>query len=158
MIASLLGRLSGGVAALVRTLAPALAKLAPLALMLVVGAAAYHFAPVIGVRQQLASSAADLRKAEADRDAWFRRSAGWEQSFRLSESRRAAETRTAVAAASSQAAQCSTRVAEARASARVIERIVTKEPTYDANRCPVRERVDPDLLREALAGRAGPDR
>ncbi|RZJ42341.1 MAG: hypothetical protein EON87_14830 [Brevundimonas sp.] len=68
----------------------------------------------------------------------------------MSESRRGEERQTSQAAATSLIEQCAARVFEARQSARVIERIVTKEPTYDTTRCPVRELVDPRSVREAL--------
>jgi hypothetical protein len=131
--------------------------LLPWAAAAALGAAVYHYAPFVGARSQIAAIEGKRAAWEKKSGEWQRSSAGWEASYRLSETRRGNETATAQAAANSLIQQCSARVAEARASARVIERIVTKEPTYDANRCPVRELVDPDSLREALGPRPGSD-
>lgn len=131
--------------------------LLPWAAAAALGAAVYHYAPFVGARAQINAADKVAERWETQAGDWRRASIGWEKSYRLSETRRGNETATAQAAATSLIQQCSARVAEARASARVIERIVTKEPTYDANRCPVRELVDPDSLREALGPRPGPD-
>lgn len=130
---------------------------APWILAAVAGALAYHFLPAWGVRAQVAALEADVAtwsKSSAD---WQRAAGGWESSFRASEAARGRERSTAQAAANSLIEQCGARVEEARRSARVIERIVTREPTYDANRCPVRELVDPGSLRDALSPGSRPD-
>lgn len=130
---------------------------APWILAAVAGAALYHFLPAWGVRAQVTALEADVAtwsKSSAD---WQRAAGGWESSFRASEAARGRERSTAQAAANSLIEQCGARVEEARRSARVIERIVTREPTYDANRCPVRELVDPGSLRDALSPGSGTD-
>lgn len=136
-----------------RLLAPALPWIA----VAVLGAFLWHLTPVWGPGAQLArleSERATWEKAAVD---WRRAAEGWESSFRSSETKRGEERSTAQAAANSLIQQCGARVAEARASARVIEHIVTREPVYDESRCPVRSRVDPGLLRGALVPDARPD-
>jgi hypothetical protein len=129
----------------------AIAKLfAPWALVAALGALLWTWTPMIG-------PAARHGRVSAERDAWRmasegqeRAARGWKASFIAAETLRAGEAATARAASASQIQQCAARVAEARASARAIETIVTREPTYDQNRCPVRELVDPGQLRDAL--------
>lgn len=129
-------------------------RTAPWAAVAALGLTLGHCAPVIG-------SKARLDRAHAETETWRAKAAdsarvasGWAASFRGSETLRAGEVATARAATASLAQQCDARVAEARRSARVIERIVTKEPTYDENRCPARELVDPRLVRDALSAPA----
>ena len=156
MIAALVNiglAIAGGVGRVLQFLRPA----APWILAGVVGALAYHFLPAWGVRAQVDRLEADVAtwsKSSAD---WQRAAGGWEASFRASEQARGRERTTAQAAANNLIEQCGARVEEARRSARVIERIVTREPTYDENRCPVRELVDPGSLRDALSPGSGPD-
>lgn len=116
----------------------------------VCGALVVWFLPVVGFGAQIvrAELEADTWK-QASLD-WRKSSRGWESSFRSSEANRKKEQDRAVDAVDLERIACSALVNEARRSAVVIEKIVTKEPTYDANRCPVRELVDPDRLREAL--------
>ena len=130
-----------------------LRPLAPWILTAALGALVVWFLPVVGFGAQIvrAELEADTwKQAAAD---WRRSSNGWESSFRSSEATRKKEQGRAVEAVDIERRACNAEVAEARRSARVIEKIVTKEPTYDANRCPVRELVDPDRLREALDAR-----
>lgn len=131
------------------------AALAPWAAAIAAGVLLGHCAPVVGAN-------ARIDRVAADRDAWkvtagkFETAAlSWKAARNASEFLRAKEADTASAAANSLIEQCAARVAEARASARTIERIVTREPTYDQNRCPVRELVDPDQLRLALQPGSG---
>ncbi|KQS55883.1 hypothetical protein ASG17_07485 [Brevundimonas sp. Leaf363] len=129
----------------------ALARLlAPYALAAVIGALLWHWTPFIGPAASHARQEARHDVAIAGTNEWKRHALGWMASYRVSESRRGEERQTSQAAATSLIEQCAARVAEARQSARVIERIVTKEPTYDPSRCPVRELVDPRSVREAL--------
>lgn len=135
----------------------ALRPFAPWILAAVAGAVLYHFLPAWGVRAQVTALEADVAtwsKSSAD---WQQSSGRWESSFRSAEAARGREQATAQAAANSLIKQCGARVEEARRSARVIERIVTREPTYDENRCPARELVDPGSLRDALSPGSGPD-
>lgn len=135
---------------LARSLAQALKPFLPWIAVAVMGAVAWHFLPSIGPGDRLhraAQEAADW-KSEAEDQARLARN--WKASFTGSETLRKQETTDAIEAVASEIERCAARVTEARQSARVIERIVTKEPTYDANRCPVRELVDPDQLRQAL--------
>lgn len=146
MIALALTRSLGIVKAAMTVLVP----LAPWFAVAVLGAVFWHNLPVVGPAARLDRSAAevaDWSKAAGD---WKRTAANWKASFTASETLRKQETTDAIEAVASEIERCAARVSEARQSARVIERIVTKEPTYDANRCPVRELVDPDQLRQAL--------
>lgn len=144
----------GGVAvkglALARSLGQAFKPFLPWIAVAVMGAAAWHFLPGIGPGDRLHRAALETAgwKSEAEDQARFARN--WKASFTASETLRRQETTDAIEAVTSEIERCAARVTEARQSARVIERIVTKEPTYDANRCPVRELVDPDQLRQAL--------
>lgn len=140
-----------------RRLAGAIAPLLPWIAVAVLGAVAWHWTPFFGAGAQLARISADRDQWEASAGDWREAAEGWRASFTEAEQLRARETATAQAAAQTLIQQCSARVAEARASARVVERIVTREPTYDETRCPVRERVDPGLLRDALRPPAGTD-
>lgn len=133
----------------------ALRPLAPWILAAAVGALAYHFLPAWGAGARLDALEARRAAIERERDDWRTAAGGWESSFRSAEDARLREQGVAQAAANSLIEQCGARVEEARRSARVIERIVTREPTYDENRCPVRELVDPGSLRDALSP-AGP--
>lgn len=93
----------------------------------------------------------------ADRDRW-RVAAGdwkghavaWERHSRGVAKLRREEGRQAVTAATEADRACDARVAAARKSSTAIRSIIQKVPTYDQNHCPVRERVDPGLLRDAL--------
>lgn len=131
--------------------APIIAKAAPWILVAVLGAVAWHHAPIWG-------PAVQIRALEESRDAWKRSAEGWEANARAqkssrdrSEALRREETQAAGDAVEAQAQQCRAEVAAARASARVIERIVTRESSYDENRCPIRSTVDAGSLRDALA-------
>lgn len=96
----------------------------------------------------------------ADRDRW-RVAAGdwkghavaWERHSRGVAKLRRAEGRQAVNAVQEASRACDARVADARKSSAAIRTIIQKVPTYDQNHCPVRERVDPGLLRDALRPR-----
>lgn len=153
MFAAALAIAGSGLSAAWRFIRP----IAPWILVAVVGAVVWHWTPIVGPRAQLAALEERRATLETERDDWRRAAQGWEASYRSSEALRGRERTTAQAAAASLIEQCSARVAEARASARVVERIVTREPTYDESRCPVRERVDPGLLRDALRPSAGTD-
>lgn len=131
---------------LLKALAPALPWIA----VAVAGALAWQFLPVWGAGARLGAVQADLAAMTTSRDDWRRSAGEWEASFRSAEATRVREQGVAQAAANNLIQQCAARVEEARRSARVIERIVTREPTYDENRCPVRELVDPGQLRDAL--------
>jgi len=129
----------------------ALARLlAPYALAGFIGALLWHWSPFIGPAASHARQEARYDVAMAGANEWKRHALGWMASYRLSESRRASEVQTSQDAASVLLRQCAVQVAQARRSARAIETIVTTEPTYDASRCPVRQLVPADRLREAL--------
>lgn len=114
------------------------------------GALLVWFLPVVGFGAQIVRAELKADTWEQSAADWRRASRGWESSFRSSEANRKMEQDRAVDSVDLERKACTARIAEARRSARVIETIVTKEPTYDANRCPVRELVDPGQLREAL--------
>lgn len=118
----------------------------------VCGALVVWFLPVVGFGAQIVRAELEADTWKQSASAWQKASNGWESSFRSSEAVRKREQDRAVDAVDLERTACTALVNEARRSAVVIEKIVTKEPTYDANRCPVRELVDPDSLREALTG------
>ena len=124
---------------------------APWILVAILGAVVWTWTPVIGPMAVAARQDAQIEMLTQAATAWERTARGWERSWSLSEGRRGLETQNAREAASEAASVCNARVAQARASARVIEKIVTKEPTYDANRCPRRELVPADQLRDAIS-------
>lgn len=130
--------------------ATAMAPLAPWFAVAVLGAVVWHNLPVVGPAARLDRAAAETSSWKIASEDWERSSRNWKASFTASETLRKQETSDAIVSVASEIERCAARVTEARQSARVIERIVTKEPTYDANRCPVRELVDPDQLRQAL--------
>ena len=127
-----------------------LTALAPLALAAAVGAVLWTFTPIIGPAARHARLEARHDAAVSAAKAWEGHARGWMASFHAAEAIRRDESANSRMATDQLVAQCDARVAEARRSARVIERIVTKEPTYDENRCPVRSLVDPGELRRAL--------
>lgn len=116
------------------------------------GALLVWFLPVVGFGAQIVRAELEADTWKQSAADWQKASNGWESSFRSSEALRKREQDRAVDAVDLERTACTALVNEARRSAVVIEKIVTKEPTYDANRCPVRELVDPDSLREALTG------
>ena len=116
------------------------------------GALIVWFLPVVGFGAQIVRAELEADTWKQSAADWQKASNGWESSFRSSEALRKREQDRAVDAVDLERTACTALVNEARRSAVVIEKIVTKEPTYDANRCPVRELVDPDSLREALTG------
>ncbi len=127
-----------------------LAASAPYALAAVVGAPLWTWTPFIGPAARLARLEADRDGKAAAAQAWDGHTRGWMGSFHADESIRRDERADSRMATDQLVAQCDTRVAQACQSARAIERIVTKEPTYDETRCPVRSLVDPRALRRAL--------
>lgn len=116
----------------------------------VCGALLVWFLPVVGFGAQIVRAELKADTWEQSAADWRKAARGWESSFRSSEAARSKENDRAVIAVSSEREACAAQVDAARRSARTIETIVMKEPTYDQNRCPVRELVDPDRLREAL--------
>ena len=132
-----------------------IAPFAPWILVAILGAVVWTWAPVIGPRAVAARQDAQIDMLTKAATAWERSALGWQRSWSLSEGRRGLEGQNAREAASEAASVCNARVAQARASARVIEKIVTKEPTYDENRCPRRELVPADQLRDAISPPAG---
>lgn len=109
----------------------------------VIGFAGVQTWRIGNLKDDLAEGRRTIAALKDDRD-------GWKAAYEGSEAQRLADSKSAIKAATEASGVCDARVAEARRSARVIEKIVTKEPTYDASRCPVRERVDSRLLSDAL--------
>lgn len=126
-------------------------SLAPWALAAVLGAVLWTFTPWIGPAARYArlDDRHDVAVEAARR--WEGYARGWMTSFHAAEAIRQHERADARQAVDQLSAQCDARVETARRSAVRIEHIVTKEPTYDPNRCPVRSLVDPGQLRDALA-------
>lgn len=126
------------------------------ACLLAMGAAADRFTPVIGAN-------ARIHDFKAEAAGWQKNAAGWKaygeaekRAFAQSDALRLRENDRAVAALSEASTACSIRIARARSSALAIATIVNKEPKINANGCPVRELIDPDVLRHALSPRARP--
>lgn len=136
--------------ALLQRLMAALWPLVPWIAVGVIAAATWHYLPVVGPAAQLTRASTEIGAWKAQSAEWERAARGWRSSFNASEILRRQETAEALEAVVAETERCAARVTEARQSARVIERIVTQEPTYDENRCPVRRLVDPDELRRAL--------
>lgn len=130
---------------------PLIVKAAPWILVAVVGAALWHHAPIWGPAARINAITLEASAAKESARKWRENAQGWEAAYRKAEALRGKETQTAGDAVAAQVEQCRAEVAAARASARVIERIVTRESSYDANRCPIRSTVDVGSLREALA-------
>ncbi len=93
----------------------------------------------------------------ADRDAWRRtartaqaEAAGWKAAHRQLKDVRDGEIDTARKAATQADQACDARVDAARRSSAAVRTIIEKEPRRDQAGCPLRERVDPGLLRDAL--------
>lgn len=128
----------------------------PWAAAAAVGALVWNYTPVIGPAAQVHRAEKAATSWRDSAIAWRGASNGWKASFGASEKLRGEENGTAQAAAASLISQCAARVSEARQSARVIERIIRTEPTYDENRCPTRQLVDPGLVRDAIAPAARP--
>lgn len=127
-----------------------LTAVAPWALAAMVGAILWTFTPWIGPAARYARLTDDRdARAEAAKT-WEGHARGWMASFHAAEAVRRDERANARMAVDQLEGQCAARVDQARRSARVIETIVTKEPTYDETRCPVRSLVDPGQLRDAL--------
>lgn len=98
----------------------------------------------------------NLDRMTVDRDNWRRTAAegfgyakAWHNSFDDSERIRGMERRNAITATNEAGLACQARVDAARASAQKIETLVTKEPVYDAQHCPVRTLLDARSLRDA---------
>lgn len=105
----------------------------------------------------LAVQGRTLNRVSADRDAWKHASVqwranadSWRAGFRESERLRKVDQGHARDAVREAGQACDARVATARASARAIERIVTREVPVDPRGCPVRRPVLTDELRDAL--------
>lgn len=129
----------------------------PFAWKLVAGAASaalligsYHMLPVIGPGARIGALKADVRAAEKGASDNAKAAAAWELSFRSSEAARKGDQHAAAAAVTAANQACDTRLAEARRSTKVIERIVNAPAKLDASGCPVRGLVDPGELRDAL--------
>ncbi|WP_312144268.1 hypothetical protein [Brevundimonas sp.] len=146
----MIGAVLSSSAGIARALGRALKPLLPWIAAALMGAIIWHFLPVIGPADRLARATQVTADWKAQADEQARQARNWRASYTASETLRKQETTDAIDAVASEIERCAARVTEARQSARIIERIVTKEPTYDQNRCPVRELVDPDQLRQAL--------
>lgn len=151
MIGAILGGALGVGHSILKVVGPIIGRFAPWILVAVLGAAAWHHVPHFGPAARINAITLEASAAKESARAWREHALGWESVFRKAEALRGKETQAAGDAVAAQAQQCRAEVAAARASARVIERIVTRESSYDANRCPIRSTVDVGSLREALA-------
>lgn len=134
----------------------ALAKtVLPYAAIAAAGALVWNYTPIIGPAASVARAEKSARAWRDSAVAWRGSSDAWKGQFYKAEGLRRDETQTAQDAAASLVNQCAARVAEARQSARVIERIIRTEPNYDENLCPRRVLVDPGLVRDAIAPSPG---
>lgn len=116
-----------------------------------------HKAPW-GLAHKRDTAIAERDKARGEAKDWARAYGSEKQAFTDAEGLRRQEGSTARAAAQADAAQCSSRVAEARRSALAIHDIVSTEVPHDPQGCPVRVLVDPGRLRDALQRRPGAQR
>lgn len=141
----------GVIGGLLRALRP----YSPWLLVAFLGALTWQCTPVVGAGAQLARAKAEAESwATLAQEAQAEAETHW-LAWSASEAARGREWMAADAALAEAEVSCLAQIAQARRSALSIEKIVTKEPTYDADRCPVRVLVDPDLLRDALAPPAG---
>jgi len=140
----------GGAGKILKAIGPLLFKAAPWILAAVIGAAAWHHLPRWGPAARINAITLEASAAKESARTWKQNAAGWKAARDQSEALRRRETQTAGNAVDQLLEQCRAEVAAARSSARVIERIVQRPPTYDENRCPVRSVVDLGSLREAL--------
>lgn len=111
---------------------------------------------IIGLLAAVWIEAKSLDRMTADRDNWRRSSAegfayakAWEKSYREDKRLRGVERSDAIKATNEAGKACQARVDAARASAAKIEALVTKEPKYDAQHCPVRVLLDSRSLSNA---------
>ncbi len=142
----------GGLGAAFRVVRP----YAPWLLVAVLGAVLWHHLPLVGPRAQAAKAAAAAEALRDDLKEAKREAEGYRSGWATCENRRGVELDRADAALAEAEVSCLAQIADARRSARAIESIVTKAPTYVPTDplCPAviqRELVDPDQLREALA-------
>jgi len=133
-----------------KVVGPMIGAAAPWILAAVVGAAIWHHLPIWGPAGRINELTLEASAAKESARQWRDNAIGWKASADASEALRKQETQTAGNAVDQLLEQCRAEVAAARSSARVIERIVTRPPTYDENRCPVRSSVDLGSLRDAL--------
>lgn len=117
------------------------------------GAFLGYFAPIVGHRHQIVKAEAQALIWERNANSYKATAEKWKAVFEEAEALRREELGAVDSDFRIARAQCDAEISAARSSARVIERIVTKAPTYDQNRCPVRELVDPGQLRDALVPR-----
>lgn len=120
------------------------------------GAETYEHKVPWGLAHKRDAAVAERDKARLDAHDWSARFAAEQQAFRDSERLRTDDQAQARHAVEAEATACDVRVAAARRSALAIHALVTKEPTYDADRCPVRSLLDPVQLRDSLQGPAAP--
>ena len=133
----------------------ALRPYSPWLLVAFLGALAWQCTPVFGAGAQLARAKAEAESwATQAQEAQTEAEKHW-LAWSESEAARGREWMAAEEAMAQDQVSCLAQVAEARRSARVIEKIVTKEPTYDESRCPRRELVPADQLRDAISPPAG---
>lgn len=138
--------LGGGLGALLRLIRPFWPWIAVAAL----GAFLGYYAPIVGSRVAIVKAEGQALTWERTANSYKATSEKWRKIFEQSEGLRRQEAGAVDSDFRIARAQCDSEIAAARSSARVIERIVTKAPTYDQNHCPVRELVDPGQLRDAL--------
>ena len=110
----------------------------------------YHVLPVVGPGARIAALKEDVAEAQKAESKAKRDAAAWELSFRSSEAARQGDQLAAAAAVTEANRSCDKRLAEARRSTKVIERIVNAPSKSDGSGCPVRSLVDPGELRDAL--------
>jgi hypothetical protein len=105
------------------------------------------FGALVGLNQCTAKDRDHWKKAAND---YKQAAEGWRNSFDMSEARRKTEQGMAVGAINAREDACDVRVNQARASARTIRQIVTREVPRDPQGCPVRAVVPTGDLRNAL--------
>lgn len=106
------------------------------------------FAGVQTLRLKASASSLEASRLETAREKAS--AAAWQASYRQADALRREEQGRALRAVSEGEAMCDARVARARKSSTAIQTIVKTETRYDSIGCPVRARVDPSLLQDAL--------
>lgn len=130
-------------------------RLAPFAVAMFLGAALWHATPLVGPGARQHRLNAENATLRTDVESWRTSAGQWQASAEKSERLRKIETTQAVAAQNDAQTQCSVRVREARASAKIIKEIAYAPVKADAAGCAVRAVVSTDRLRDALQPRPG---
>lgn len=118
--------------------------------LVMAGGAAVLVAVVAILSWRLDHAKADLSASRATATAWRKSAEAWRASRDASEAVRRLETATDRQTVNDALLACDARVGRARASGEAVQSLIAKEPSRDAQGCPIRELVPADLLRRAI--------